>query len=140
MFEQYKQAKDYLNSFQNYELVSYFPYQNSIKLERMYLLLQHLKIPYQALRAIHIAGTKGKGSTAHFLVSLLATSGFKVGLFSSPHFFDFRERIQIMKKNLIEFKPDVAISAHIHEAGGIEEKIGKTKVINVAKKPKIFEI
>jgi len=104
MFEQYKQAKDYLNSFQNYELVSYFPYQNSIKLERMYLLLQHLKIPYQALRAIHIAGTKGKGSTAHFLVSLLATSGFKVGLFSSPHFFDFRERIQIIKNSKSKVK------------------------------------
>lgn len=39
-----------------------------------------------------------------------------------------------------EFKPDILISGHIHEAGGIEEKIGKTKVINVAKKPKIFEI
>ena len=45
-----------------------------------------------------------------------------------------------VRKAIIEFKPDVAISAHVHEAGGIEEKIGKTKVINVAKKPKIFEI
>lgn len=41
---------------------------------------------------------------------------------------------------IIEFKPDILISAHIHEAGGIEEKIGKTKVINVSRKPKIFEI
>lgn len=39
-----------------------------------------------------------------------------------------------------EFKPDIAISGHIHEAGGIEEKIGKTRIFNVARKPKIFEI
>jgi len=45
-----------------------------------------------------------------------------------------------VKKAAIEFKPDVLISAHIHEAKGIEEKIGKTKVINVARKEKIFEI
>jgi Icc-related predicted phosphoesterase len=45
-----------------------------------------------------------------------------------------------VKKALKEFKPDVLISAHIHEAGGIEEKIGNTKVINVARHPTIFEI
>ncbi|MCK4912722.1 MAG: bifunctional folylpolyglutamate synthase/dihydrofolate synthase [Candidatus Omnitrophica bacterium] len=99
MIDKYRKAKDYLDSFLNYELVSHFPYQHVIKLERMYLLLQHLKIPYQNLRVIHIAGTKGKGSTAHFLVSLLAASGFKTGLFTSPHFFDFRERIKIVKNS-----------------------------------------
>jgi len=45
-----------------------------------------------------------------------------------------------VKKALKEFKPDFLISAHIHEAGGIEEKIGKTKVINVSRKAKVFEI
>ena len=45
-----------------------------------------------------------------------------------------------VKKAVKEFKPDILISAHIHEAGGIEEKIGKTKVINVSRKEKIFEI
>ncbi len=45
-----------------------------------------------------------------------------------------------VKKAVKEFRPDVLISSHIHEAGGIEEKIGKTKVINVSRKPKIFEI
>ncbi len=45
-----------------------------------------------------------------------------------------------VRKAITEFKPDVLISGHIHEAGGIEEEIGKTKVINVARKPKIFEI
>ena len=45
-----------------------------------------------------------------------------------------------VRKAIKEFKPDVLISAHIHEAGGIEEKIGKTKIINVSRKAKIFEI
>ena len=45
-----------------------------------------------------------------------------------------------VRKAIKEFKPNILISAHIHEAGGIEEKIGKTKVINVSRKPKIFEI
>ena len=98
MIRTYKQVKDYLDSFLDYEKISYFPYQHSFKLERMPVLLKHLRIPYQDLRAIHIAGTKGKGSTAHFLTFLLAGSGFKVGLFTSPHLFDFRERIQIVKK------------------------------------------
>lgn len=45
-----------------------------------------------------------------------------------------------IKKALKEFQPDVLIHAHIHEAGGVEEKIGKTRVINVTRKEKIFEI
>ncbi len=45
-----------------------------------------------------------------------------------------------VKKAIKEFKPDILISAHIHEAGGLQEKIGKTKVIHVGRKPKIFEI
>jgi len=45
-----------------------------------------------------------------------------------------------VRKAIKEFKPDILLTAHIHEAGGIEEKIGKTKVINVSRKAKIFEI
>jgi hypothetical protein len=47
---------------------------------------------------------------------------------------------EAIRKAAEQFKPDILISAHIHEAGGIEDKIGKTRVINVARKPKIFEI
>lgn len=45
-----------------------------------------------------------------------------------------------VQKAIKEFKPDILISAHIHEAGGLQEKIGKTTVIHVGRKPKIFEI
>jgi Icc-related predicted phosphoesterase len=58
---------------------------------------------------------------------------------SISEFSGFRGSSAI-RKAIKEFSPDVLISAHIHEAGGIEEKIGKTKVINVSRKPKIFEI
>ncbi|MCK4519593.1 MAG: bifunctional folylpolyglutamate synthase/dihydrofolate synthase [Candidatus Omnitrophica bacterium] len=98
MTGRYKQAENYLNSFLNYEKESFFPYKRFLKLERMYLLLKQLQIPYQDLKVIHIAGTKGKGSTAHFCAYLLAASGFKAGLFTSPHLFDFRERIKVVKK------------------------------------------
>ena len=50
------------------------------------------------------------------------------------------EGSKAVRKAIEEFHPDVLISAHIHEAGGIEEKIGKTKIINVSRKPKVFEI
>lgn len=51
--------------------------------------------PQQSLRMIHVAGTNGKGSTAHSIASVLQSAGYKVGLFTSPHLLDFRERIKI---------------------------------------------
>ncbi len=54
--------------------------------------------PEKKFRSIHIAGTNGKGSTSHFLASVLQESGLKTGLFTSPHLKDFRERIKINGK------------------------------------------
>lgn len=51
--------------------------------------------PQQSLRMIHVAGTNGKGSTAHSIASVLQSAGYKVGLLTSPHLLDFRERIKI---------------------------------------------
>ena len=104
MISKYQKAKDYLDSFFNYEKISHFSYRRSFKLERMRSLLKYLKINYKDLKVIHVAGTKGKGSTAHFIAYLLAASGFKVGLFTSPHIFDFRERIKIISKETIKSK------------------------------------
>jgi len=58
-------------------------------------LCEALGQPHERLRAIHIAGTNGKGSTAHMLASVLQAAGLKVGLYTSPHYRDFRERIKI---------------------------------------------
>lgn len=51
--------------------------------------------PQQSLKCIHIAGTNGKGSTSHIIASILQQQGYKVGLFVSPHYKDYRERIKI---------------------------------------------
>jgi len=56
---------------------------------------KHLKDPHKKFKSIHIAGTNGKGSTAHMLSSVLQESGYKAGLYTSPHLKDFRERIKI---------------------------------------------
>ena len=64
-------------------------------LDNTYLLADHLGNPEKKLRAVHVAGTNGKGSTSHMMASVLMEAGYKVGLFTSPHLKDFRERIRI---------------------------------------------
>ncbi|MBP6064666.1 folylpolyglutamate synthase/dihydrofolate synthase family protein [Bacteroides sp.] len=55
----------------------------------------HLEHPHSAYRTIHVAGTNGKGSCSHTLAAILQSSGYRVGLYTSPHLLDFRERIRI---------------------------------------------
>ncbi|PTM11222.1 MAG: tetrahydrofolate synthase [Bacteroidetes bacterium] len=61
-------------------------------------LSNHLKHPEKKFKSIHVAGTNGKGSTSHMLASILQEAGYKVGLYTSPHLKDFRERIKINGK------------------------------------------
>jgi dihydrofolate synthase/folylpolyglutamate synthase len=58
------------------------------------LLSKYLQNPEKHLTCIHIAGTNGKGSTSHLLASVLQEAGYKVGLYTSPHLKDYRERIK----------------------------------------------
>ena len=58
----------------------------------------HLGNPHRNFRTIHVAGTNGKGSTSHTLAAILQESGYKVGLYTSPHLVDFRERIKVNGK------------------------------------------
>ncbi|MEP7093782.1 MAG: folylpolyglutamate synthase/dihydrofolate synthase family protein [Flavobacterium sp.] len=66
------------------------------------LLAEHLDNPQNQLKCIHVAGTNGKGSTSHMLSSILQEAGYKVGLYTSPHLKDFRERIKINGKEISE--------------------------------------
>jgi dihydrofolate synthase / folylpolyglutamate synthase len=71
-------------------------------------LSAHLNYPEKKFKSIHVAGTNGKGSTSHLLASVLHEAGYKVGLYTSPHLKDFRERIKvngnpISEKDVIEF-------------------------------------
>lgn len=93
----YPQAIQYLESFINYEKIPAYPYKESLKLERIKNFLASVDNPQEALRCIHIAGTKGKGSTCAFVTYILRQAGYKVGLYTSPHLSDFRERIRILR-------------------------------------------
>src|SRR5687768_133155 len=66
-----------------------------LKLDRMRALLDLLGNPHDQLRIVHIAGSKGKGSTAATLATILQKAGYRTGLFTSPHLCDVRERVQI---------------------------------------------
>jgi len=72
----------------------------NLGLERITCLLSNLGNPQQKFKSIHIAGTNGKGSTAAMIASILAEAGYKVGLYTSPHLFDYRERIKINGKDI----------------------------------------
>jgi len=64
-------------------------------LENTFKLVEQFGNPQNKLRFIHVAGTNGKGSTCSYLTSLLIEKGERVGLFTSPHIYDFRERIRV---------------------------------------------
>ena len=71
-------------------------------LTNILLLSDHLGNPETRLKCVHVAGTNGKGSTSHMLSSILQEAGYKVGLYTSPHLKDFRERIKINGKEISE--------------------------------------
>ncbi|KAA1242432.1 folylpolyglutamate synthase/dihydrofolate synthase family protein [Aquimarina sp. RZ0] len=65
-------------------------------------LASYLKNPEDSFKSIHVGGTNGKGSTSHMLASILQQAGYKVGLYTSPHLKDFRERIRINGQEISE--------------------------------------
>lgn len=64
-------------------------------LDRTLALCQALGNPHNTFKTIHVAGTNGKGSSSHMLAAILASAGYKTGLYTSPHLVDFRERIRV---------------------------------------------
>lgn len=66
-----------------------------IDLDKTWALMDHLDHPELSFESIHVAGTNGKGSTAHMMAAALQANGLKVGLYTSPHLVDFRERIRV---------------------------------------------
>ena len=71
-------------------------------LSNTHKLSKHLNNPEQKFISVHVTGTNGKGSTSHMLASILQEAGYKVGLYTSPHLKDFRERIKINGKPISE--------------------------------------
>lgn len=90
----YQQTLEYLYASQPaFHLVGGAAYKPG--LDNTYSLMEHLGNPYRKFRSVHIAGTNGKGSTSHLIAASLQASGLRVGLYTSPHLVDFRERIRL---------------------------------------------
>ncbi len=92
----YQAALDYIYSFIPSEMPTALAYSpHRYKLERMQRLLTALGDPHKKFRAVHIAGTKGKGSTAALIESILRSAGIRTALYTSPHLHSFRERMRV---------------------------------------------
>ena len=92
----YDSALKYLFSQTDYEQMLRVRYnRDTFSLSRMRSLIKALGDPQKKIRTVHIAGTKGKGSTATMLAKMLQSCGYRVGLYTSPHINDVRERIQV---------------------------------------------
>ena len=90
----YKDTLDYLyNSAPLFQQIGAGAYKEG--LENTWALDEHFGHPHRSFRSIHIAGTNGKGSCSHTLAAILQEAGYKVGLYTSPHLIDFRERIRV---------------------------------------------
>lgn len=103
----YKQTVEYLfNSTPVFEHVGATAYKSG--LDNTLALDEHFGHPHRAFHTIHVAGTNGKGSCSHSMAAILQQAGYKVGLYTSPHLVDFRERIRvngepISKQRVVDF-------------------------------------
>ena len=97
----YQETVEYLfNSTPVFEHVGASAYKEG--LENTLALDEHFNHPHTHFLSIHIAGTNGKGSCSHSLAAILQAEGYKVGLYTSPHLIDFRERIKVNGKMIPE--------------------------------------
>jgi dihydrofolate synthase/folylpolyglutamate synthase len=99
--EQYQSALDYLYGFVDFSLTRQDRLAAAnFDLQRMVDLMALLGDPQNHYPIIHVAGTKGKGSTAAMIASVLQNCGYRVGLYTSPHLQDYVERIQVNRQNI----------------------------------------
>ena len=125
----YEEKIDWLfNQFPSYQKVGKVAYKPGI--ETITAFDEALGHPHRRFRSIHIAGTNGKGSTSHMLAAGLAACGLKVGLYTSPHLIDFRERMKIIEGDRFRMIPKAAVEAFLDRWQGFFE----------TERPSFFEI
>src|SRR5688572_9079463 len=96
---EYNKTLDYLYSFVDYSLKHSSELAKAeFNLDRVFALMEELGEPQEKYPIIHVAGTKGKGSVSALCASALQAAGYKTGLYTSPHLWDYTERIQINGK------------------------------------------
>ncbi|MDB5386624.1 MAG: FolC bifunctional protein [Planctomycetaceae bacterium] len=124
-FTTYEQALDFLYNRINYERVQSSAYSaGDFKLNRMRGLLELLGNPQNQIPAVHIAGTKGKGSTAVMTASILRTAGFRVGLFTSPHLSRFEERMQVNGRQPTEAEVVDLVNQLLPPVAQLDQQLG----------------
>jgi dihydrofolate synthase/folylpolyglutamate synthase len=121
----------------NYERMSLIPYRsNGFKLERMRELLRRLGDPHHGLPVVHIAGTKGKGSTAGMIAAILHRAGYRVGLYTSPHLERLEERYRFQDR---EIERDSLVSL-LEELRPHVEAMDSERLDDTLRGPTFFEI
>lgn len=114
----YKETTDYLfNSTPLFQNVGKDAYKEG--LQNTFILDEHFGHPHKHYKTIHIAGTNGKGSCSHTIASILQDAGYKVGLYTSPHLVDFRERIRVNGEMISE----EAVISFVEENKSLFEEI-----------------
>ena len=130
-FKTYDEAIKYLFNRTNYEQEKHLRYNvDTFNLKRMEHLLSLVGNPHTKVDTVHIAGTKGKGSTATMLAKMIEANGYKVGLYTSPHVVDLHERI-IVNSEMISRTAMLGLLNRIYKA---VETVSKTSA------PTFFEI
>ncbi len=130
-FKSYKEAIKYLSERTDYEKEKHLRYNvTTFSLDRMKKLLSLVGNPHKKIPTVHIAGTKGKGSTATMLAKMLESNGYNVGLYTSPHVVHLHERITVNSEMISE--PEML--GLLNRVYAPVEKIAKTEP------PTFFEI
>ncbi len=123
--EKYEEAVDYLYSrTPQFQLIGAAAYKPGLDTARC--LDEAFGSPHRRYKTIHIAGTNGKGSTAHTLAAILQSAGYKVGLYTSPHLVDFRERIRV--------------NGEMMSKDGVVDFVRRYMELNPACSPSFFEL
>jgi dihydrofolate synthase/folylpolyglutamate synthase len=121
----YSEVTQYLfDQLPMYQRIGHTAYKAN--LDNTHKLDLHFNHPHKNFKTIHVAGTNGKGSVSHMLASILMESGLKVGLYTSPHLKDFRERIRINKEMISEIE--------------VVEFVNQNQTIIEDLKPSFFEL
>jgi len=120
--EDFQEALEYLYSLTDYSLMRNLRFsEEKFDLERMRALLAACAQPQRAYPVIHVAGTKGKGSTSVLIASALQVAGYRVGLYTSPHLLAYGERIQVNRRAIEEDE----LAALVMELRPVAERIGQ---------------
>ncbi len=121
----YEQALEFLYNRINYERVQSSAYSaGDFKLNRMRGLLETIGNPQERIPAVHIAGTKGKGSTAVMIASILQAAGYRVGLFTSPHISKFEERMTVNGIQPSETEIVALVNELLEPVGQLDQELG----------------